>query len=247
MHVTWSTPPGCTTISPDTLRRARRGERATGYSRTSVRCCAAGSTSRSSVRCGSTRGQDGRSSSGGGSLEWDYLVIATGARLVPEQVPGLVEGSHVFYSLGGRGTAARGAAPFRGGRIRRRRRHPVQVPAGTRRVHVHGRRVPARPRDPRPQRGDAAVTPQPSVHDRERVEVDPADHGRRGIELVTFFNVEAVDPAAGIVASLEGEKREYDLLVLVPPQRAQQVVIDSGLGTPVGGCRRTARRSTSRA
>jgi len=25
----------------------------------------------------------------GGSLEWDYLVMATGARLAPEQVPGL--------------------------------------------------------------------------------------------------------------------------------------------------------------
>ena len=25
----------------------------------------------------------------GGSQEWDYLVVATGARLVPEQIPGL--------------------------------------------------------------------------------------------------------------------------------------------------------------
>ncbi len=36
----------------------------------------------------------------GGSLEWDYPVLATGARLVPEQVPGLVEGAFEFYSLG---------------------------------------------------------------------------------------------------------------------------------------------------
>jgi sulfide:quinone oxidoreductase len=32
----------------------------------------------------------------GGNLDWDYLVIATGARLVPERIPGLVEGAHEF-------------------------------------------------------------------------------------------------------------------------------------------------------
>ena len=52
----------------------------------------------------------------------------------------------------------------------------------------------------------------------------------RGIGLTTFFNVEAVDPSAGVVESLEGEKDEYDLLVLVPPHKGAQVVIDSELG-----------------
>ena len=45
---------------------------------------------------------------------------------------------------------------------------------------------------------------------------------RRGIGLQTFFNVESVDPDAGTVESLEGEKAEYDLLVLVPPHRGQR-------------------------
>jgi sulfide:quinone oxidoreductase len=56
----------------------------------------------------------------------------------------------------------------------------------------------------------------------------------RGIELATFFNVEEVDPSAHTVLSLEGEKRDYDLLVLVPPHRGQQVVIDSDLGDTGG-------------
>src|SRR6266542_2049507 len=29
----------------------------------------------------------------GGSLPYDYLVLATGARLLPEQVPGMIEGA----------------------------------------------------------------------------------------------------------------------------------------------------------
>ena len=43
-----------------------------------------------------------------------------------------------------------------------------------------------------------------------------------------------MDPSAGVVESLEGEEQEYDLLVLVPPHKGQQVVIDSGLGDPGG-------------
>jgi sulfide:quinone oxidoreductase len=57
---------------------------------------------------------------------------------------------------------------------------------------------------------------------------------RRGIALETFFNVEAVDPSAGIVSSIEGDKAEYDLLVLVPPHRGQRVVEDSGLADDGG-------------
>ena len=38
---------------------------------------------------------------------------------------------------------------------------------------------------------------------------------KKGIELHTFFNVEAIDPARKVVLSLEGEELPYDLLILV--------------------------------
>ena len=57
---------------------------------------------------------------------------------------------------------------------------------------------------------------------------------RRDIRLETFFNVEEVDPSSGTVLSLEGDKAEYDLLVLVPPHRGQQVIEDSGLADAGG-------------
>ena len=56
----------------------------------------------------------------------------------------------------------------------------------------------------------------------------------RGIGLTTFFNVEAVDPSAHVVESLEGEKQEYDLLVLVPPHEGAEVIKTSNLGDPGG-------------
>src|SRR5579864_7426533 len=37
----------------------------------------------------------------GETLGYDYLVIATGSRLAREEIPGLVEGAHDFYSLEG--------------------------------------------------------------------------------------------------------------------------------------------------
>jgi sulfide:quinone oxidoreductase len=57
---------------------------------------------------------------------------------------------------------------------------------------------------------------------------------RRGIGLTTFFNVEAVDPSAHVVESLEGEKQEYDLLVLVPPHEGAAVVQASNMGDRSG-------------
>jgi sulfide:quinone oxidoreductase len=56
----------------------------------------------------------------------------------------------------------------------------------------------------------------------------------KGIELHTFFNVEAIDPERKVVESLEGEELPYDLLILVPPHRGARVVIDSGLAPPAG-------------
>jgi sulfide:quinone oxidoreductase len=55
------------------------------------------------------------------------------------------------------------------------------------------------------------------------------------IELHTFFNVEAIDAARKVVQSLEGEELPYDLLILVPPHRGEQFLIDSGLAPAPGG------------
>jgi sulfide:quinone oxidoreductase len=57
---------------------------------------------------------------------------------------------------------------------------------------------------------------------------------KRGIEVVTFFNLESVDPAKREIYSLEGESLSYDLLIMVPPHRGADVVIKSKIGDADG-------------
>ena len=156
----------------------------------------------------------------------------------PERVscpidPGLAAGSFGFYSLEDaerlREEPTVPRRPGEGGR----RGHPIQVPAGSRGVRVHARR---------PSGGVVSATgprspccpPEPRVHDRKRFEADPADHGAARDRARDVFNVEAVDPSAGIVSSIEGDEAEYDLLVLVPPHRGQELIDRSELGDPGG-------------
>jgi sulfide:quinone oxidoreductase len=171
----------------------------------------------------------------GASLDWDYLVIATGARLVHEQIPGLLEGAHGFYSIDDAQRLREALRRFRGGRIL------VGVagipykcpPAPVEFVFMVDEYL--RRRGIRARSEVRLLSPLNRAFTIESASkvIQPILEAR-GIELTTFFNVEEVDPSAGTVSSLEGEKAEYDLLVLVPPHRGQQVAIDSHLGDPAG-------------
>jgi sulfide:quinone oxidoreductase len=171
----------------------------------------------------------------GGSLDWDYLVIATGARLVPSAIPGLEQGAHGFYSLLDAERLRETLRTFRGGRVR---------------VGVAG--IPYKC-PPAPVEFTFMVEEylrKRGIRDRSEVTLlSPLNRAftiesasklitpimqERGIELTTFFNVESVDPSAGVVSSLEGEQVGYDLLVLVPPHKGAEVVIESGLSDGSG-------------
>jgi sulfide:quinone oxidoreductase len=171
----------------------------------------------------------------GGSLPWDYLVIATGARLVPDQLPGLAEGSFEFYSLAGAERLAQELRAFRGGRIKvgiagipyKCPPAPVEFT-----FMVDGY---LRDRDLREHSEVELLSPLNRAFTIESASklIQPIME-KRGIGLTTFFNVESVDPSAHTVESLEGEKQEYDLLVLVPPHEGAEVVKTSNLGDPSG-------------
>ena len=167
----------------------------------------------------------------GGTLDWDYLVFATGARLVPDQIPGLVEGSHEFYSIDGAQRLREELRRFRGGRILVGVAGiPYKCPPAPVEFVLMAEEY-LRRRGIREKSTIVLLSPLNRAFTIESASkvIQPIME-ERGIELTTFFNVEEVDPSAGVVASLEGEKAEFELLVLVPPHRGESVVSDSGLG-----------------
>jgi len=171
----------------------------------------------------------------GGSLPYDYLILATGARLAPDEIPGLIEGSETFYSFGGALRLREQLRRFDGGRIL---------------VGVAGIPYKCPPAPVEFVLMLEEYLRKRGIRDRSEVRllsplnraftVEPASKlvqpimEERGIGLDTFFNIEAVDPSAHVVSSLEGEKAEYDLLVAVPPHRGQAFITSSGLGDARG-------------
>jgi sulfide:quinone oxidoreductase len=165
----------------------------------------------------------------GSEMTADAIVVATGARLVPEEVPGLAEAHH-FYTLEAALRLREALAEFRGG-------HIVVGVAGV------PYKCPPAPLEfalllewelrRRGLRGTTKLTyvsPLPRAFPIESVAdvVEPV-MARLGIELAPFFNVEEVDPARHIVRSLEGEEVSYDLLILIPPHRGTAPVVADGI------------------
>ncbi len=170
----------------------------------------------------------------GRTLPYDYLVLATGSRVVMEEIPG-GEDAYDFYTMDGAVKLSQALADFTGGKIL----------VGVAGIPYKCPPAPVefafllddylRARGIRQQSEIKLLSPLNRAFTIETASklVQPI-LAERGIELCTFFNVETVDPESKAVNSLEGESFEYDLLVLVPPHRGQKVIEDSGLGDERG-------------
>lgn len=171
----------------------------------------------------------------GASIGFDSLVIATGSQIAPEQIPGMTEGAEHFYSLEGSLRLRETLRRFQGGRIAigvagipyKCPPAPVEF-ALMLEDHLRGRGI----RERTEIRFLSPLNRAFTIESASKL-VQPMME-ERGIELTTFFNVESVDPSAHSVLSIEGEKAEYDLLILVPPHQGAKVIADSGLGGPGG-------------
>ena len=171
----------------------------------------------------------------GQRLAYDHLVIATGSRIVPEEIEHFDAEAHHFYGADAAARLRAALDAFDGGRI------------------VIG--IAGMPYKCPPAPLEVAFLIESELRDRglrDRSELHYCSPiGRaftiesvsdmatpilaeKGIELHTFFNVESIDPRRKVVESLEGEELPYDLLVLVPPHRGAQLVVDSGLAPAAG-------------
>lgn len=170
----------------------------------------------------------------GAPIAYDYLVLATGARLDREAVPGYA-GTHDFYSLEGALRLREELRRFAGGRIKL---GVAGIPYKCPPAPVEFVLMLDEYLRKRGLREKSSVTLMSPLNRAFTIEsasklVQPI-FDRQGIELQTFFNVESVDASRGVVTSIEGDEAEYDLLVLVPPHRGSPVIEASGLGDAGG-------------
>jgi sulfide:quinone oxidoreductase len=177
-------------------------------------------------------------------LGYDYLVLATGARITPDEVAHYATEAHHFYNATAALKLRHALNEFAGGKIVVAiAGMPYKCPPAPLEVSLL---IEAEMR----QRG---IRTQTEIHFCSPIgrafTIEPVSDmvtpilAEKGIELHTFFNVEAIDPGRKVVQSLEGEELAYDLLILVPPHHGAQFLIDSGLAPAPGGWLPTDRHT----
>ena len=169
---------------------------------------------------------------GGRTLTGDYLIVALGAELVPETIPGLAETGHTFYTLAGAQALRDALARFTGGKL-------VVLTAAP------AYKCPAAPYE-------AAMLLEANLRQRklrEKTQIDlyaaePGPMGVAGPEVskavrlmieakgITYHRehqVKAVDAEARVLKFANGAEASFDLMAYVPPHRAPRVVREAGL------------------
>lgn len=168
----------------------------------------------------------------GRTLLYDYLVIATGSIPNPEAIPGLSEASLNFHTSGPESGKVWDALQHfdKGHLVMGIAGVPHKCPPSPNEATFLADDY-LRTRGVRDKITLTFLTPYPRPYPAEPMsKVVGPRFKERGIEVVTFFNMESVDPLKREVCSLEGESVPYDLLIVVPPHRGSDVVIKSGIG-----------------
>jgi len=165
-------------------------------------------------------------------LEYDHLVVALGAELAPELIPGLAEGAYDLFDdaaiptlkaavegmTEGTLVVAIASVPFKCPPAPYEYALLLDDMLRRRKVRQAVRLVLTTPEpQPMPTAGKA-------VGDQVKALL-----AERGIEYETQHKPKAVDAATRVVAYENGAKLEYGILAAVPPHRAPKVVRDAGL------------------
>ncbi len=177
----------------------------------------------------------------GSTAPYDVLVVATGARLVPEETEGLLGPGwgtkvHTFYTLEGAEKLATALAGFTGGKIVLNVVDmPIKCPVAPLEFcflldwHLHERGI-------RDATEITFVTPLDAAFTKP---VSARQLGgmleERDIALVTEFNTGTVDGEGGKIISYDEREVPFDLGVVIPLHGGQEYVDRSeGLGDAVG-------------
>jgi sulfide:quinone oxidoreductase len=169
-------------------------------------------------------------------LPYDFLVIATGSRIVPDETPGLTESGwrrniFDFYTVDGAAALARHLRHWEGGRlVVNVAEMPIKCPVAPLEflfladwfLHEHGLR----------DRVELTyATPLPGAFTKPRAASLLGDIlEQKNVHVVPEFLLMEVDPDANKIVAYDGTEVEYDLLVTVPINMGDPVIARSGMG-----------------
>jgi sulfide:quinone oxidoreductase len=171
----------------------------------------------------------------GRKYDYEFLVVAAGARYCPEEIPGYEEAAHHFYDVPHALKLRRALEGFTGGKILVGVGSvPYKCPPAPIEFALLLDEYYAK----KGMRNAVEIEyfyPINGVFTIKSVEPTLAKLlDEREIPYHVFFNTESIDPEKRKVSSMEGETLDYDLLVMTPPHRGSKVVEDSGLGDKGG-------------
>ena len=174
---------------------------------------------------------------GGREYTGDAVIVALGAELAPETIPGLAGGGHNLYTLSGAMAIRDALQSFRGGRVAILTAAPAyKCPAAPYEAAMlveawlrrHGQRKATDLDFYAAEPGPMGVA-GPAVSSAVRQIVES-----HGIRYHPEHQLASVDPGARSLAFADGTTAGYDLLIYIPPHRAPAVAQHSGLA-PAGG------------
>jgi sulfide:quinone oxidoreductase len=173
---------------------------------------------------------------GGRLLNYDYLVIATGTQIHPEQTTGLMEHEwrqsiHEFYTIEGAQALAKYLRNWPGGRmVVNVVETPIKCPVAPLEFLMLADSF-FNEQGIREKVDITFATPLSGAFTKpiaSRYLGDILD--QKGIKVVPDFMVEHVDPDGRKIVSYDEQEIEYDLLVSIPLHMGSEVVAQSGLG-----------------
>lgn len=170
-------------------------------------------------------------------LNYDYLVIALGAELAPEIIPGLAGAAHIFYTLDGATRLQDALDAFTGGTLAIVvSALPYKCPGAPheasmliddlfRKRGIRGK-VDLRLFTPEPQ---PMPVGGPKLGEAVRHMLEA-----KGINFHPLHKLTAVNAQAHELLFEGKESIRYDLLVAIPPHRGSQLIREAGLANEAG-------------
>ena len=169
-------------------------------------------------------------------VPYDFLIIATGVRLFPEETPGLMgtewqRSVFDFYTLEGAVALAHTLQRWEGGHlVINVVDMPIKCPVAPLEFAFLAEWFFTQ-RGLRDKVKITYVTPLSGAFTKPRASAMLGELlAERGIEVVPDFYTEAVDPERKILRSYDEQEIPFDLLVTVPLHKGDEVIARSGIG-----------------